>query len=165
MKLRKIGNYWKYFFKAMFPDWLPPIYMSFTNQQFPLVWKPLAGLASLTSHWSKFLAINSDGQTHDYNTRNILDQDRKIYFYSNVAHLLKTTANNTEYFHGNINWRNLMVIHFYWFFLHFSYNSYIFTIFSYVRFSWFLIIAEVTWIIPDVLMVAINEWKCMHVGV
>ena len=162
MKLRKIGNYWKYFFKAMFPDWLPPIYMSFTNQQFPLVWEATSWISLLDESLAK---IYSDGQIHDYNTRNILDQDRKIYLYSNVAHLLKTKANNIEYFHGHINWRNLMVIHFYWFFLHFSYSCYIFTIFSYVRFNWFLFIAEVTWIIPDVLTVTINEWKCMHVGV
>ena len=84
----------------MFPDWLPPIYMSFTNQQVPLVWEATSWISLLDESLAK---IYSDGQIHDYNTRNILDQDRKIYLYSNVAHLLKTKANNIEYFHGHIN--------------------------------------------------------------
>ena len=61
-----------------------------------------------------FLRINSYGQELNYYTRNIFDQNRKIYFFSDVLHLLKTAKNNIENSLGNINSRNLMVIHFYW---------------------------------------------------
>ena len=34
---------------------------------------------------------------------------RKIYFIFDVPHLIKTTRNNIENLHGNLNTRNLMV--------------------------------------------------------
>ena len=37
------------------------------------------------------------------------DKDRKIYFISDVPHLIKTTRNNLENSHGNTNTRNLHV--------------------------------------------------------
>ena len=99
--------------------------MGFTGDQlFPLVWESTRILEELgfkVKSWTcyvatpnqKFLRINSDGQNQDYYARNIFDQNSKMYFFSNVPHLLKTTKNNIENSHGNINSRNLMVIHFY----------------------------------------------------
>ena len=44
-----------------------------------------------------------------YSTVNRFAPDRKIYFISDVPHLLKTTRNNLENSHGHMNTRNLHV--------------------------------------------------------
>lgn len=55
----------------------------------------------------KFFSICS-GQ-EDFWTINPFDKKRKIYFISDVPHLIKTTRNNIENSHGNANTRNLQV--------------------------------------------------------
>lgn len=49
-----------------------------------------------------------DGDT-TYWTTNPFDHSRKIFFFSDFPHLLKTTRNNLENSHGNLNTRNLHV--------------------------------------------------------
>ena len=73
-----------------------------------------------------------------------LTRTKKIYFFSDVPHLLR---NNIENSHGSFSSRNLMVIHFYWFLVVFSYSYF---------FNWFLFIAEVRWIIPDAIMMGVK---------
>ena len=116
------------FSKLCFPIGCHPS-MGFTGDQlFPLVWEAtriLEGLGLKVRSWTcdgatpnrKFLKIDSKCQDRDYYTTNVFDQNKKIYSFSDVTHLLKTTRNNIKNSHGNINSRNLMVIHFYWFFI------------------------------------------------
>ena len=87
-------------------------------QLFPLVWEAtrvLECIGSKVCAWvcngaspnRKFFKIN--GVEENYWTWNIFDMPRKIYFISDVPHLLKTTRNNLENSHGNHNSRNLHV--------------------------------------------------------
>lgn len=56
----------------------------------------------------KFFSI-CKGDDEGFWTRNPFDNSRKIYFISDVPHLMKTTRNNFENSHGNTNSRNLHV--------------------------------------------------------
>ena len=55
----------------------------------------------------KVFKINA--QYADYWTKNLFDPDRKIYFFSDAPHLIKTTRNNLENSLANKNTRNLHV--------------------------------------------------------
>ena len=128
-----------FFVRGIFSKLCSPIgyhsSMGFTGDQlFPLVWEAtriLEGLGLKVRSWTcdgatpnrRFLRINSNGQDRNYYTTNVFDHNRKNYF-SDFPHLLKTTRNNIENSHGNINSRNLMVIHFYWFFVLSSYSCF-----------------------------------------
>ena len=92
------------------------------DQLFPLVWDASAVLECIRFKvrvWvcdgatpnRKLFKINSaPNRDHEYYwTKNLFDPARKIYFLSDVPHLLKTTRNNFENSHGNRNSRNLHV--------------------------------------------------------
>ena len=58
----------------------------------------------------KLFSINVVEDGADNWTWNIFAEDnRKIFFMSDVPHLMKTTRNNLENSHGNLNSRNLHV--------------------------------------------------------
>ena len=93
-----------------------------SDQLFPLVWEAtrileMLGLkvrtwvcdgASPNRKFFKVNVIQRDGINY-YWTWNLFAPDRKIYFISDVPHLIKTTRNNLENSHGNNNTRNLHV--------------------------------------------------------
>ena len=97
--------------------------MGFTSDQlFPVVREATSILESLgfkVRAWvcdgaapnRKFFKINAINNYDNigYYTINKYDPTRKIYFISDVPHLLKTTRNNIENSHGNKNTRNLHV--------------------------------------------------------
>ena len=85
------------------------------DQLFPLVWeatrilecigfKLRAWVCDGASPNCKFLKINHLGQGAGivYSTINRFEPSRKIYFISDVPHLLKTTRNNS---HGKQSWK------------------------------------------------------------
>ena len=89
---------------------------------FPLVWeatrilkcvgfKARAWVCDRASPNCKFFKVNHLDQVAGivYLTINSFESSRKIYFISDVPHLLKTTKNNLENSHGNLNTRNLFV--------------------------------------------------------
>ena len=98
-----------------------------SHQLFPIAWEAVKILeaiglrvVSMTSDGAtpnrKFykihrLADGSNVQEVIYWTYNPFSADRrrKIYFFSDVPHLMKTTRNNLENSHSNKNTRNLMV--------------------------------------------------------
>ena len=97
--------------------------MGFTaDQLFPLVWEATrvlevvglnvrAWVCDGASPNRKLFKLNriSEEEEDYYWTWNLFDPTRKIYFMSDVPHLMKTTRNNLENSHGNLNTRNLHV--------------------------------------------------------
>ena len=93
------------------------------DQLFPVVWEATRVLESIgfkVRNWvrdgaapnRRFFLINGleeEKRGRQYWTVNSYAPKRKIFFISDVPHLLKTTRNNLENSHGNNNTRNLHV--------------------------------------------------------
>ena len=93
------------------------------NQLFLVVWEETSVLESIgfkVRNWvcdgtatnKSFFLINGleeDEKGRQYWTVNRYAPERKIFFISDLPHLLKTTRNNLENSHGNNNTRNLHV--------------------------------------------------------
>ena len=89
------------------------------DQLFPLVWKAArilecvgfkAWVCDGASTNRKFFKINHLEQEAGIvcSTINRFEPSQKIYLISDVPHLLKTTRNNLENSHGNLNARNYL---------------------------------------------------------
>ncbi|XP_057290356.1 uncharacterized protein LOC130613056 [Hydractinia symbiolongicarpus] len=98
--------------------------LGFTSDQlYPCVWEATYVLEAIGFYVRAFI---SDGASpnrkfykimvtpdigNTYWTNNLLSLDRKIFFISDVPHLIKTTRNCFENSHGNNNTRNLFLDH------------------------------------------------------
>ena len=93
--------------------------LGFTSAQlYPCVWDATDVIESLGFYVRAFVSDGASPNRKFYRimtdvdifwTWNLLALDRKIFFFSDIPHLVKTTRNCFENSHGNSNTRNLHV--------------------------------------------------------